>query len=368
MKYLLWGLFLPFSSIAQQVTLNEIDRFTKQRVIETSIVRVKSTSPDELAFQLRSEGAKIYVLLTGYGWGTGIIGINDKALLLLVNDSVLTLQSTGIQSFKIDDNKNSHKHQYSLSSASLEQLTKSSIKSLRIYYYNGHKDFDIVAGKANELKKGSLLFYNTLVKEKIILKLTPIALAEALKHIGDSVSLSGKVTGVDYAWDGMSKVAWLYLGLPFPNQYITLSIPATTDNLSGTSTEEFYINKEISVKGPLMLRNNRPQMQINSKDQLFINTPVKLDEISNFVGDSVLVYGEVISEMQSKEKENEFRVLNIGEDYPDQLLTVFINDTAKNNFPQAFNFFEGKVVRVRGRVLLYNGKPGITVSKPDQID
>jgi len=368
MKYLLWGLFLPFSSIAQQVTLNEIDRFTKQRVIETSIVRVKSTSPDELACQLRSEGAKIYVLLTGHGWGTGVIGINDKALLLLVNDSVLTLQSTGIQSYKIDDNKNSHKHQYSLSSASLEQLTKSSIKSLRIYYYNGHKDFDIVAGKANELKKGSLLFYNTLVKEKIILKLTPIALAEALKHIGDSVSLSGKVTGVDYAWDGMSKVALLYLGLPFPNQYITLSIPATTDNLSGTSTEEFYINKEISVKGTLMLSNNRPQMQIDSKDQLFINTPVKLDEIGNFVGDSVLVYGEVISEMQSKEKENEFRVLNIGEDYPDQLLTVFINDTAKNNFPQALNFFEGKVVRVRGRVLLYNGKPGITVSKPDQID
>jgi hypothetical protein len=368
MKYLLWGLFLPFSSFAQQITFNEIDRFTKQRVVQTSILQVKSTSTEELALQLRSEGDKIYLLLTGYGWGSGAISINDKLLLLLANDTVLTINSTGIQSFKVDNNKNIQKHQYNIAPGYVEQLARYPIQSLRIYYYDGHKDFDIATAQANELKKGNALFYNTLVKEKVILKLTPIALTYALKHIGDSVSLSGKVTGVDYAWDGKSKVALLYLGLPFPNHYMVLSIPASTDNLSGTSPEEFYINKEISVKGTLVLRNNRPLMQVNSKKQLYINTPVKLEEINNYVGDSVLVYGQVISEMQLKEKEKNLRVLNMGIDYPDQLLTVFISDAAKNIFPQALNFFEGKVVRVRGRVLLYNGKPGITVSKPDQID
>jgi hypothetical protein len=51
----------------------------------------------------------------------------------------------------------------------------------------------------------------------------------------------------------------------------------------------------------------------------------------------VIVYWfmEVISERQSMENEKDFRVLNIGQDYPDQLLTVFINDTAKNNVPQS---------------------------------
>ncbi len=96
MKYLLWGLFLPFSSFAQQVTVNEIDKFTKQRVIQTSIVQVKFSSTDGLAFQLRSEGTKIYLTLTGYGWGTGAIGINDRVLLLLANDSVLTIQPSDI--------------------------------------------------------------------------------------------------------------------------------------------------------------------------------------------------------------------------------------------------------------------------------
>ncbi len=80
-----------------------------------------------------------------------------------------------------------------------------------------------------------------------------------------------------------------------------------------------------------------------------------------------MVYGEVISEMQQKENADDMRVLNIGEDYPDQLLTVFINNAVKNNFPETVNY-EGKVVRIRGRVFLYNGKPGIMVSKPDQIN
>ncbi|MFN2439607.1 MAG: hypothetical protein ABR503_10440, partial [Chitinophagaceae bacterium] len=198
--------------------------------------------------------------------------------------------------------------------------------------------------------------------------LRPIPLAAALKYVGDSVTLTGKVTGVDYGWDGKSKFALLYLGLPHPNHYLTLSIPASTDNLSGINPEEFYINKEISVKGIIELKNNLPQMQINSKEQLYIETPVKLDEISNYVGDSVLVYGEVISEMYRKEKASDLRLLNIGLAYPDQLLTVVIRDGANNNFPAAPDFYEGKVVRIRGRVALYNGKPEITVRKPEQID
>ncbi len=368
MKYLFLGLILPFNSIAQQIAFNEIDRFTKQRIIKTSVVPLTSTSTEELTLQLRAEGTKLYVVLTGHGRGATTIGVDDKALFLLANDSVLSVQSTGVQSFEIDKNKRVYKHQYSLSPASLEQLAMFPVHGIRTYDYKGHNDFDIVATHANELKKESLLFYRTLLKEKVILKLTPISLAEVLRHIGDSVSLSGKVTGVDYAWDGRSKFALLYLGLAYPNQYLTLYIPATTNNLSGISPEEFYINKEISVRGTIVLRNNLPRMQINSKEQLFIKTPVKLEEITNYVGDSVLVYGQVISEVHLKEKENYFRLLNIGQAYPDQLLTVVIKDASKNNFPEAPDFYEGKVVRVRGRVSLYNGKPGITVSKPDQID
>lgn len=87
-------------------------------------------------------------------------------------------------------------------------------------------------------------------------------------------------------------------------------------------------------------------MHIDSKDQLYIKTPVKLDEITNFVADSVQVYGEVISEVRLKEKEDDLRMLNIGKAYPDQLLTVVIRDASKNNFPEASDFYEGKVVRI----------------------
>jgi len=105
MKYLFLGLILPFNSIAQQIAVNEIDRFTKQRIIKTSVVPLTSTSTEELTLQLRAEGTKLYVLLTGHGRGATTIGVDDKALFLLANDSVLSVQSTGVQSFEIDKNK-----------------------------------------------------------------------------------------------------------------------------------------------------------------------------------------------------------------------------------------------------------------------
>jgi len=368
MKYLFLILFLPFSSMAQKIAVNEIDRFTKQRIIETSPVPLKSSATEELALQLRSEGTEIYIVLSGYGGGASTLGEDDKALLLLSNDSVLAIQPIGIQSFQVDKDKSIFKHHYTLSPSLLEQLTRFPVQGIRTYNYKGYQDFDIVNAQADELKKSSFLFYSTLVKEKIIKKLTPIALAAVLKHIGDSVLLSGKVTGVDYTWDGKVKFAMIYLGLTHPNQYLTLFIPAATNNLSGESPEEFYVNKEISVKGSLVLKNNLPQMNINSKEQLYIETPVKLEEINNYIGDSVMVYGEVMSDVHLKENAKDLRVLNIGEAYPDQLLTVVIRNASKDNFPGAPDFYEGKLVRIRGRVSIYNGKPEIIVNKPDQID
>jgi hypothetical protein len=365
MKYFLAGLFLPFGVFGQTITVNEMDKFTKERIIQTAVLPLKSSATEGMSLQFRSEGAKLFVVLSGHGRGAATIGIEDKALFLLANDSVIAGRSIGVQTYERDNDKNVYQYQYSLSHPSLEELTTYAVASIRIYNYKGYNDFDLPAAKGEEVKKWGLLFYKTLVKEKVILKLNPISLPQVSAHIGDSVLVSGKVTGVSYTGDSTNRVALLYLGAPYPKHYLTLIVPVIDS--ATEAFKEAYTNKVLTVSGRIVLQNKEPQIQVYSKEQLFVNTPVKLQEIGNYIGDSVLVYGRVLNEQQIEAPAGNFTILNIGEDFT--LLTVAIQDRNKNGNTTTPEYtYKDKVVRIRGRVQWNNGKPEISVNNRGQID
>ncbi len=57
--------------------------------------------------------------------------------------------------------------------------------------------------------------------------------------------------------------------------------------------------------------------------------------------------------------------LNIGAEYPNQTMTVFIPAASAANF--APTTFRLKRIMVRGKIIDYNGKPEIVVNLPAQI-
>ncbi|MBW7870374.1 MAG: hypothetical protein H3C39_04855 [Flavobacteriia bacterium] len=75
------------------------------------------------------------------------------------------------------------------------------------------------------------------------------------------------------------------------------------------------------------------------------------------------VYGTYVT--QGKKK---VALLNLGADYPNNLLTVAIFESDWKNFDyKPAEFLKGKQICVKGKLILYNDKPEIIVNKPDQI-
>lgn len=163
-KILLIILFFPSIAFCQKIKVNEIDKFIKQRRIETTPSVLKNSPNAGLSITLKAVGPNYFVLLTGHGIGAGTIGLDDQVIFLLDNDSTVIVQSIGIQSSEIIKDQNTFKHQYKISLADLEALSKYKLKSLRKYDFKGYVNIDIAAKNQDELAKLGALFLKELEK------------------------------------------------------------------------------------------------------------------------------------------------------------------------------------------------------------
>jgi DNA/RNA endonuclease YhcR with UshA esterase domain len=81
------------------------------------------------------------------------------------------------------------------------------------------------------------------------------------------------------------------------------------------------------------------------------------------VGEDVVVEGRVASVYTSR-KGNTF--LNFEQPYPDQVFTAVLFRQNRRLFGD-LRRYEGRVVRVSGRIKLYRGKPEIILDSPSQL-
>jgi len=95
---------------------------------------------------------------------------------------------------------------------------------------------------------------------------------------------------------------------------------------------------------------------------------VSIDSLSFHIGDSITVCSKVFSARYLEQSNRQPTFLDLGADYPNNLLTVVIfgeNRQKFTGFPEVL--FANKNICVTGKLEDYKGRPEIIVSNPDQI-
>jgi len=98
---------------------------------------------------------------------------------------------------------------------------------------------------------------------------TNIKLEDVSKHIGDSVTVCGKVAGMRYFENSKNKPTFLNIGANHPNQLLTVVIWETARGLF-TGKVEDLMDKEICITGRIILYKERPEIVIEKPEQIVI--------------------------------------------------------------------------------------------------
>lgn len=98
---------------------------------------------------------------------------------------------------------------------------------------------------------------------------TSIKLDEVGKHIGDSVTVCGKVADMRYFENSKNKPTLINMGAKHPNGLLTLVIWEDARALFTGKIEDF-MDKEICVTGRIILYKEKPEIIIEKPGQIVI--------------------------------------------------------------------------------------------------
>ncbi len=95
-------------------------------------------------------------------------------------------------------------------------------------------------------------------------------------------------------------------------------------------------------------------------------TKISLDDAKNYINKEVTICETIQSTYKTQEHKNS--LLNMGDVYPKQKLTIVILAKHLKNFNYIpVEYLNGKQICVTGKIYLYEGKPQIKVKNPNQI-
>jgi hypothetical protein len=120
-------------------------------------------------------------------------------------------------------------------------------------------------------------------REQIKINAKP-TLEEIALFVGDSVTVSGTIFSAKYFAESSTSPTLLNMGAPFPNQPLTVVIEKAQRPFFGPDPEVFYLNKEVSVSGRVVLFKNKPQIVVRSKEQIQVlkdNGPARVSNAMN---------------------------------------------------------------------------------------
>lgn len=101
------------------------------------------------------------------------------------------------------------------------------------------------------------------------LKAQTLSVNEALKHEGEIVTICAKVAGT-YVTKGESKVIYLNLEKPYPNNPLTIVIFEKNADNFDYNPLEFLKNKNICVSGKITVYKDKPQIIAIKQEQIKI--------------------------------------------------------------------------------------------------
>lgn len=97
---------------------------------------------------------------------------------------------------------------------------------------------------------------------------TTIPLEDVSKHVGDSVTVCGKVSGGRFLEQAKGTPTFLNIGQIFPNNTLTIVIWSDVRKQFETVPEVMFKDKEVCVTGRIELFRERPQIVLRRKEDL----------------------------------------------------------------------------------------------------
>jgi DNA/RNA endonuclease YhcR with UshA esterase domain len=109
-----------------------------------------------------------------------------------------------------------------------------------------------------------VLFTFTAARAQTTIKLEDVGL-----HIGDSVTVCGKVAGMRYFENSKDKPTFLNIGAAFPNQSLTVVIWELVRAKFAGKPEDL-LNKTVCITGRIILYKEKPEIVIERPEDIVI--------------------------------------------------------------------------------------------------
>ncbi|MGI8951120.1 MAG: hypothetical protein ACR2FN_06005 [Chitinophagaceae bacterium] len=97
---------------------------------------------------------------------------------------------------------------------------------------------------------------------------TSITLNQVKTHVGDSITVCGKIYGAKYRYVAKESPSLLSMGDHFPNQPLTLVFDKEVRERFSYDPEKKLLNKTICVTGKIQNNNDEAEIIIESEAQI----------------------------------------------------------------------------------------------------
>jgi hypothetical protein len=100
----------------------------------------------------------------------------------------------------------------------------------------------------------------------------------------------------------------------------------------------------------------------------FAQKEIKISDARNHIGDSIKIFGKIFGGKYLEAEKGSPTFLSLGGPFPHSFLPILVWDDARKLFKKApEEYYRGVLVCITGKIQMFNQKPLIIVTNPNQI-
>lgn len=166
MRQTLFILFLLFSlfAYAQAIKTNEVNGFTDERTIETTIVTLKQGFSTGFGISYTAVDNNYFLNFIGYGRGSTMVDSRDQVWMVLEDGSVIKCEHRVDMDYRASSYQNIYIHHYFVSPADIEVLRNHRLAIVRIMGPGGFKDVPVSKKGSRDFSTLSAVFLQEIKK------------------------------------------------------------------------------------------------------------------------------------------------------------------------------------------------------------
>lgn len=164
---LMLTVFSVKNSSAQVKTIEEVDKFTKNKVVQVNAMKGKrwgqGDSVSDKTFygaflSFKSNGGLYYLQVNTHT--NGLLCISNESLITLLFEDESTINL--INNTKVECSRTELTGKYLISEEQLNTLATDNLQGFRVYYTDGYRDYNVKNDKKEIIKKSAELFLQSI--------------------------------------------------------------------------------------------------------------------------------------------------------------------------------------------------------------